>query len=285
MINEQKIIEGIIKSYSENIGFPVYTAEELQRLYQAFGVNPKSTDRRVFDTESMSHHTQSEVIKLIKMMNITKDDMVLDAGCGNGAPTRLIAKMCGCRIIAFDINPNQVKKAIDCDHLEGVAHLIERQVKDVHKLDYLENTFDKVFHNETMGHWWDKKTALVGLYKTLKKNGIMGFHEWLKGDKGDLNNAGGSFPGTYAEGVFFQHSLDETRQLLEDTGFTVLHYEDTTDIVDRGLRARLKELQMSKVYLKGASEEYFRKSIRYFKVMIETHYDYLRYGRFLCIKK
>lgn len=285
MFNKDTVSKNIIKSYSENIGFIVYTADELQKMYQAIGVDPKSIDRRVFDTESMSHHLQSEVIKLIKMMDITKNDLVLDVGCGNGAPSRLIAKMCSCKIIAFDINPNQISKAIDCDRLEGVNHLIQREVKDVHDLDYPENIFDKIFHNETLCHWMDQKTALVGLFKVLKKNGIMGFHDWLKGDKSTLSNAGGNFPGTYAEGVWYQNSLEETIKLLEGTGFKVLYSEDTTDIVDRGLRARLREIQLSKVYLKAASEEYFHKTKHYFKILIETHYDYLRYGRFLCTKK
>jgi cyclopropane fatty-acyl-phospholipid synthase-like methyltransferase len=279
------VTNNIIKSYAENIGFPVYTAEELKQMYKTFQVDPKSMDRRVFDTESMSHHVQSEVIKLIKLMEITKDDFVLDAGCGNGAPTRLIAKLCGSKIIGFDINPSQIKKAIDCDRLEGVDRLIKRIIKDVHILDFPNEAFDKIFHNETMCHWMDKKAALSGLRNTLKKNGLMGFHDWARGNMGDLNEAGGDFPGTYAEGVWFQHTIEETRHLLEQAGFIVLHAEDTTDIVDRGLRARLRELQMSKVYLKGASEEYFNKSIRYFKVMIETHYDYLKYGRFLCVRK
>ncbi len=282
--NEDTVTRNIIKSYSENIGFLVYTGEELQKLFAAISVDPKSADRRVFDTESLSHHLQSELIKLIKMLNITKDALVLDAGCGNGAPTRLIAKLCGCRIRAFDINPNQIRKATECDLFEGVDRLIEREVKDAHKLDYPSESFDKIFHNETMVHWMDKKTALSGLSTALKKGGIMGFHDWLRGDRGDLNHAGGDFPGTYAEGVWFQKSIEETKEALEEAGFSVLHCEDTTDIVDRGLRARLRELQMSKVYLKGASEEYFRKTIQYFKVMIETHYDYLKYGRFLCIK-
>lgn len=284
-MNTQQIVSNIIKSYSENIGFPVYTAAELEKMYQAFSVNPKSTDRRIFDTESMSHHLQSEVIKLTELVNINSNDLVLDAGCGNGAPTRLIAKICGCKIIGFDINPKQIEKAIDCDLLEGVKHLIERIVRDVHKVDFSDGTFDKIFHNETICHWMDKKTALAGLYRVLKKGGIMGFHDWARGDKGDLNEAGGNFPGTYAESVWFQHSIDETRKLLEDAGFFVLHCEDTTDIVDRGLRARLRELAMSKVYLKAASEDFFLKSIRYFNVMINTHYDYLKYGRFVCIKK
>jgi cyclopropane fatty-acyl-phospholipid synthase-like methyltransferase len=285
MIQNDILTRNIIKSYSENIGFPVYAAEELERMYKAFRVDPKSTDRRIFDTESMSHHTQSEIIKLIKMMNIDENTHVLDAGCGNGAPSRLIAKMCQCKITGFDINPNQIEKATNCDHLEGVAHLIKREVKDVHKLDYAEGTFDNIFHNETMCHWMDKRTALAGLNRVLKKDGIMGFHDWMKGDKGDLNDAKGNFPGTYAEGVWFQYNVDETRSFVEEAGFVVLHCEDTTDVVDRGLRARLRELQMSKVYLKGASEDYFHKSLRYFKTMIETHYDYLKYCRFLCTKR
>jgi ubiquinone/menaquinone biosynthesis C-methylase UbiE len=286
MVEEKKIIGNIIKSYSENIGFIVYTAAELQRLLGTLGIDPKSTHRSIFDMESMSHHLQSEVIKLIKMMNISKEDMVLDAGCGNGAPTRLIAKTCGCRITGFDVNPNQIKKAVECDRLEGVDHLIERRVMDVHKIDFDGETFDKVFHNETMGHWMDKKTALAGLYRVLKKGGNMGFHEWLKGSLGDLNSAGGNFRGIYAQDVFFQHSLEEINQLLKDAGFTVLHSEDTTDIVDRQLRAKQREVEISKdYYIKSGLEDYFYKSIRYCKAMIETHYNYLTYGRFLCIKK
>ncbi len=285
MSDENKVARNIIKSYSENIGFMVYTAEELQKLYQTLGIDPKSTNRSIFDLESMSHHLQSEVIKLIKMMNITKDDVVLDAGCGNGAPTRLIAKTCGCKIRGFDINPDQIKKAAACNRFQGVDHLIALSVKDVHEVDYPHCTFDKVFHNETICHWMDKRTALSGLFNVLKKGGIMGFHDWAKGEKGDLNEAGGDFPGTYAESVWFQHSIEETRRLLEEAGFSLLRSEDTTDIVDRGLRAKLRELEMSKdYYIRSGYEEYFLKSVRYCNIMLKTHYDYLKYGRFLCMK-
>ncbi len=282
---EDKVVGNIIRSYSHNIGFPVYSAEELRRLYQAFGVDPGSLDRRIFDTESMSHHLQHEVEKLLRMMEISPQHVVLDAGCGNGAPTRLIAKMFRCRIVGFDINPVQIEKAKACDRLEGVDGLTERLVKDVHGVDFSDESFDRIFHNETICHWSDKKTALAGLRRVLKKNGIMGFHDWTRGDKGDLTRAGGDFPGTYADGVWFQNTIAETRALLEEAGFDVLLAEDTTDIVDRGLRARLRELQMSRVYLKAAPEEYFSKSLRYFRVMIETHYDFLKYARFLCKKR
>lgn len=285
MLPEQKVVVNIIKSYSENTGFIVYTAEELQKIYQALGIDPKSAHRSIFDLESMSHHLQSEVIKLMKMMNIAQQDLVLDAGCGNGAPTRLMAKTCGCKIVGVDVNPDQIRKAEECNRLEGVDRLITLSVQDIHKLNFPDKSFDKIFHNETMCHWADKKTALAGLFRVLKKGGVMGFHDWLKGDAGDLNSAGGSFPGTYAEGVWFQQTLEETKELLKEAGFAVLQREETTDIVDRGLRAKLREVRMAKdYYAKSGLQQYHEKSTRYCQIMVETHYAFLRYGRFLCAK-
>jgi cyclopropane fatty-acyl-phospholipid synthase-like methyltransferase len=282
---EHEVVDNIIKSYSENIGFIVYTADELRAIFKALGIDPSSTHRSIFDLESMSHHLQSEVLKLIKLIGITENDLVLDAGCGNGAPTRLIAKTCGCKIIGVDVNPHQISKADECNRLEGVNHLIDLSIKDIHKLDFTKDSFDKIFHNETMCHWANKTIALAGLFNVIKHGGIMGFHDWLRGDKGDLNNAGGNFPGTYADGIWFQHTLEETNILLQEAGFVVLKAQDTTDIVDRGLRAKLREVQMSKdYYLKSGLQEYYGKSIRYCQTMIETHYDFLKYGRFVCIK-
>ncbi len=286
MTNERTVVDNIIKSYSENTGFIVYTAAELQKMYHALGIDPKSAHRSIFDLESMSHHLQSEVMKLIKMMTISSNDLVLDAGCGNGAPTRLIAKTCGCKIVGVDINPAQIKKSEECCRFEGVDTSITLLVRDIHNLDFQDELFSRIFHNETICHWRDKKAALKGLFRVLKKGGIMGFHDWLRGNKGDLNDARGDFPGIYESGVWFQNTLEENVEMLEEAGFYVEHSADTTDIVDRGLRAKLREVQMSRAYyLKSGLEKYHRKSIRYCQIMIETHYDHLKYGRFLCSKK
>lgn len=285
MLPKEKVVDNIIKSYSENIGFVVYSAEELRKIYHELKIDPKTSHRSIFDLESMSHHLQSEVLKLMKVMNITQSDLVLDAGCGNGAPTRLLAKTYGCRIVGVDVNPRQIRKAEECNRLEGVDHLITLSIQDIHKLDFPDGSFDKIFHNETMCHWADNKIALAGLFRVLKKGGTMGFHDWLRGDTGDLNAAGGSFPGTYAEGVWFQHTMEETITSLKEAGFDVLHSVDTTDVVDRGLRAKLREVQMSKdYYTKSGLQQYYEKSTHYCQIMIDTHYDFLRYGRFLCVK-
>lgn len=276
--------KNIVSSYSFNIGFPVYGAIELSKIYRAMGVNPKSTDRRIFDLESLSHHCQREVVCLLNMMKIKKGDFLLDVGCGNGAPSRLITKMYGCKIMGIDLVPEQIRKARECHRLEGVSDLIKLKNEDVHNLDFEEALFHKIFHNESICHWHEKKIALKKLYKFLKKGGCMGFHDWLRGDRGSLNDAGGDFSGIYGEKVWFQSTLKENVELLEEAGFTVEYAEDISDVVDRSMRARLKELEISSVYKKVNSDEYFEKTLKYFKAMIWTNYKFLRYGRFLCTK-
>lgn len=281
MNSKDKVKENIIRSYSENKGFPVYTADETQRIYSIFGVDPTSSDRRIFDTESMSHHNQREVLKLMRSMDIKPEDKVLDLGCGNGAPGRLMAKVYGCQILGVDLNPHQIDKALNCAKVQKVDRLIKFKVCDVHELS-LDEKFDKIFFNETMCHWENKEVALKRIRKLLKKDGVLGFHDWLKGDKGDLNQAKGDFEGIYFENIWFQHSLKETRDILEESGYKIIMAEDTTDIVDRGMRARLKEIETSKVFEEATSGENFDKVLKYFKAMIATHYEYLKYGRFIC---
>lgn len=274
----------IRKSYALNAGFPVYNAVELKKIYTAFGVNPKGIDRRIFNLESLSHHSQREVLKLARMMGITREDFLLDIGCGNGASSRLIAKTYGCKILGVDLLSEQIKKAEECNKFEGVSKFIKLRVCDVHNLDFKKEIFDKIFHNESMCHWHLKKLALKTLYQSLKKGGCMGFHDWLRGNEGDLNDAEGSFKGIYADKVWFQNTLTENVRLLTEIGFIVQIAEDITDSVDRSLRARLKELELSRASEEVISPTYFTKTLRYFRAMIWTNYKFLRYGRFVCVK-
>lgn len=271
----------ILENYTRERGFHIFTAAELEGIYRALEIDPKSSHRLIFETEGLSHHHQAEMLRLFEAAEISARDLVLDAGCGNGGPTRLLAKLKGCRIRAFDLNEVQIARAAECNRLEGVEALIELSVQDVHRLNYPDAMFDRVIHNETSCHWERKGEAFAELRRVLKPGGLMAFHDWSRGDAGGLDDAGGDFPGTYAPGIWFQTAPTETAALLRGAGFEVILSEDTTDAVDAGMRARLKELELSSSCLAWFPEKYYRLSLRYFRTMIATHYTHLRYRRFL----
>lgn len=105
---DQIIKQNLIDSYQEDGGFIIHNGEMLRELYKKFGIDPKSNDRRLIDLEAVSHFFQHGIQSLFKKLEITRDDSVLSLGEGNGAPSRLLAKMVGCRIVGIDINPDQI---------------------------------------------------------------------------------------------------------------------------------------------------------------------------------
>ncbi|MBN1575642.1 MAG: methyltransferase domain-containing protein [Chitinispirillaceae bacterium] len=67
---------------------------------------------------------------------ISRDDRVLDAGCGVGGASIFLAKKFGCRATGISICSRQVEKARKNAQAEGVAHLTE-----FFEMDYEHTTF------------------------------------------------------------------------------------------------------------------------------------------------
>jgi ubiquinone/menaquinone biosynthesis C-methylase UbiE len=280
---EKKILDNLIASYQEEGGgFIVHTAAQLKILYDAARIDPRSTDRRIFDLESLAHFLQKGVIDLFNKLEIKKDDIVLSVGEGNGSPSRLLAKLIGCKIVGVDINPDQIQKARECAVLHRIQDNVEYVLQNAEELNLNRRDFTKAFLNETTCHWEDKKKAFSKIYQHLVPGAKIGLNEWIKGDKGTLNDAYlkiSEFTTLYKEKIWFQEDLNKYNELLASSGFKVLVTEDCTDKIDVRLRARLKVIQMQdNYYSKSMGDEALKLAVDYYNGMIKTHYDYLRYG-------
>jgi ubiquinone/menaquinone biosynthesis C-methylase UbiE len=273
-------IDRVIQSYRPDGPFMVLRAPELQAIYQAHRLDPRKADPAIFAVESLAHVLQDGVKALFDSLKLTKDSLVLSVGEGNGAPSRLLAKLVGCRIVGVDISPLQIANAREVAHLHGVTHLVKYVQQEASALDLGDCRFDAAFFNETMCHWEDKLSALRRTLRHLKPGAaLLGINDWLRGRKGTLNEAYYAVPGfrdLYQRDIWRQLSMGETCQLLETAGFTVLAAEDVTGATDRGLKRRLKGLEML-----PQDNEPTRRGVQYYRVMAATHYDYLCYGRFL----
>jgi ubiquinone/menaquinone biosynthesis C-methylase UbiE len=204
---------------------------------------------------------------------------VLSVGEGNGAPSRLLAKLVGCHVVGVDISPLQIANAREVASLHNVEHLVEYVQQNASDLDLGERRFDAAYFNETLCHWDDKLTALRRVLAHLKPKALLGINDWLRGRKGSLNEAFDhvpSFAELYEPDIWRQLTLGDLVGLLEEAGFIVLRAEDITVATDRGLEQRLRELKR----LPG-NDEPTQRGVRYYQGMLATHYDYLRYARVL----
>ncbi len=80
--------------------------------------------------------TAVEVVdKMIEMAKITKDDLVYDLGCGDGAIVVEVAKKVGCKCVGYDIDPQRVREARANVAKNNVGHLVRIEQKDIFTLD------------------------------------------------------------------------------------------------------------------------------------------------------
>ncbi len=287
---DKAIQKNLIDSYQVDGGFIVHDRAMLEKIFEAYGIDPKiSTDRRIFDLEGIVHFFQEGVIKLFKKLDIGKDDYVLSLGEGSGAPSRLLAKLTGCKIVGVDINPDQVIKAKEIAVLHGVQDRVEYYEQNVEELSLGKKDFTKAYCNETSCHWQDKEKAFKRINQHLKKGARIGFNEWMMGDKGTLNEAYYTVPGftpLYKKGIWFQENMDSYKKLFEKSGFTISEAEDCTDKIDIKVRAKLKTGQAEwGTYVNIMGNRAMEIGLNYYRGMLKTHYDFLRYGVIIAEKK
>lgn len=112
----------------------------------------------------------------LQSIEILPEEYVLDAGCGTGLTACYVAKTTGSKIIGIDINPEMIEKAAQRAAAEGVSHLIEFKVADVHHLPFADQTFDWVIA-ESVTVFLDKAKVYREFYRVLKPEGRIADHE------------------------------------------------------------------------------------------------------------
>lgn len=76
---------------------------------------------------------QVAVDRMLEMCQPTKDDFVLDLGCGDGRIVITAAKKYGCRGIGYDIDPKLIELCNEIAQRQGVADLVEFRQQDIYQ--------------------------------------------------------------------------------------------------------------------------------------------------------
>ena len=85
--------------------------------------------------------TPPEVVEaMLKLANVTKDDVVYDLGCGDGRIVVAAAKDFGARAVGIDIDPQRISEAKENVAKAGVANRATIRNEDLFEADIHEAT-------------------------------------------------------------------------------------------------------------------------------------------------
>jgi predicted RNA methylase len=85
------------------------------------------------------------VDRMLKIAKVTKDDFVVDLGCGDGRIPIAAAKQYGARGLGVDIDPVRIAEANANAKAAGVTHLVEFRLQDALKTDVSNATVVTTF--------------------------------------------------------------------------------------------------------------------------------------------
>ena len=140
-----------------------------------------------------------------------KGSLVLEAGCGVGAQTRIVApKNPNSKLISMDISEESVEKARACIEAMHIKN-VEFQTGDIFDLQFPDEYFDHVFICFVLEHLPDPVLALKSLKRVLKKGGTITL---IEGDHGSAY--------FYPESRFAQEAIDAQVKLQAASGGNAL---------------------------------------------------------------
>ncbi len=164
-------------------------------------------------------------IELAQMLAIDRRDLILDAGCGVGGSGRYLAATFGCRVIGVDLTEEHVRVAEMLSERVGLGDLARFRRASVLDLPFEDERFDVVWTEHTQMNIADKGRFYGELFRVLKPDGRLAFHDVFAGPGGELH-----FPVPWASDAAISHliPIEGLRAVLGSTGFSQLAWEDKT---------------------------------------------------------
>jgi sarcosine/dimethylglycine N-methyltransferase len=173
-------------------------------------------------------HTMGRIAtnQLVDLIEMTRDDEVLDAGSGIGGTSRFVAEKCQCRVSAVDLTEEYCATARWLNRLVALGDRISVRRADVTDLPFADATFQVVFSQHVQMNVADKARLYQEARRVLAGGGRLAMWDITSGGLADPN-----YPLPWADQPDLTHlaTPNQLRSVVESAGFVVEHWSDLTD--------------------------------------------------------
>lgn len=164
-------------------------------------------------------------LELAKWVQPKASDLVLDIGCGLGGASRVLASVYGCHVTGIDLTEEYCRTAAGLAAMVGLGDRVEYRRADATELPFDDRTFDIAWTQHAAMNIRDKPKLYAEAHRVLKPGGRFALYDVLQGAGGPVH-----FPVPWAREPSISHlaTPDDLRRLLEEAGFRILDWRDTT---------------------------------------------------------
>ena len=147
---------------------------------------------------------------------------VLDVGCGMGGPGRFLADRYGCYVTGTDLLPLRVDTARLLSQMVGMGDRVEYRAADATNLPYGDGAFHEAWLLDSSIHMRDKSDLFREVARVVAGGGLLVLHD----QTGPLPKA---LAPVTRRAPYFAVSLARLVRYVEEAGFRMLTWQDTTD--------------------------------------------------------
>ena len=183
---------------------------------------------------------RAATLELARAAGLDATKRVLDVGSGVGGTSRCLAKEFGCRVTGLDLTDEYCRAATLLSARTGLAELVDFRQGDATEMPFDDQTFDVVWTEHVAMNIPDKPRLYKEMHRVLKPGGTLAIYDVLAGPTSPV-----IFPVPWARtpDTSFLVPPDELRKLLDQAGFTVTDWADTTDAARTWFVALAEKIQ------------------------------------------
>lgn len=205
--------------------------EKIDAGLTAAGKNPQQLDIRDLAPVDQLHTGGLRGTEaLLQKMDIPSHFHVLDAGCGLGGASRLMADTFGCRVTGIDLSPDYIEAARVLTLRTGLSGRVQFETGSILALPDVIGPFDAILCQHILMNISDKPAAARQFAGRLTPGGRVVLHEIVTGDHPDLVLP---VPWAARPEISFLTPWETLLAAFTDNGFTLETFTDTTAVGSR----------------------------------------------------